>query len=401
MINPAFYSIELSLLTWILTGLSVLCALLLMWLWAGRARRVWRKSAADSKEDLPEGGYPSVSVIVTAHGEGRNLAMLLPAILEQDYPGETEVIVVTDEGAGATADVVGALQLQHPNLYMTYVPDDARNLSRRKLCITLGVKAARYDYVVLTEGNCRIQSPLWLSSMMRHAVDGADVVLGYACDVDAAKGDDARRLSRGARLRNFDRVWNAVRWLGAAIAGHPYRGCAANLVYRRRLFFDHKGFSKSLNLIYGDDDLFVNEIADKHNCAVELSPASRVDVLRTMPRYMHTMERRMREFTASMLPKAPRIAMGFCSLLWWVWLGTAVAAGYMGYPSLVPVAVVVVVGVAMLVSVSRQWRKCCVALGASPQLWSVPFMALWHPFYNLRYKWSAKRHRKHNYTNMV
>lgn len=35
-----------------------------------------------------------------------------------------------------------------------------------------------------------------------------------------------------------------------------------------------KGFSSSLNLKYGDDDIFISEIADGDNVAVELSPES-------------------------------------------------------------------------------------------------------------------------------
>lgn len=399
MIDPSFYSLHLSPTVWIFTGISTICALLLIWLWAGRARRIWRKAAADNDAALPESGYPSASVVVSAHGNGRNLATLLPAILEQDYPAPMEVIVVNNENSDSTADVVGSLQINHPNLYMTYVPDHARNLSRRKLCITLGIKAARYEYVVLTEGACRINSPLWLRSMMRHAINGADVVLGYAVDTDEADGN--KQQSRWARLRSFDRVWSAVRWLGAAINRHPYRGSSANLAYRRQLFFDHKGFSKSLNLVYGDDDLFINEIVTPHNCAVELSDASRVENPRAMPRYMHKMERQQRAFTAGMLPKAPALVMGLCACMWWLWLASAIAAGITGWPSVIPIAIVTAAGTALLLYSCRQWHKACRSLGIRPLLLTIPLFAIWHPIYGIKYRISARRHKKANYTNMA
>mgnify|MGYP007083028735 CR=1 FL=1 len=48
----------------------------------------------------------------------------------------------------------------------TYVPSDARYLSRRKLAFTLGVKAAKYDILLFTEANCQPLNDQWLSAMV-------------------------------------------------------------------------------------------------------------------------------------------------------------------------------------------------------------------------------------------
>lgn len=399
MIDPVFYCIDLSLTAWVLTGASVLCVLLLILLWDWRARRIWRRAAADNEASMPaDEAFPPVSVIVIARGDSRNLATLLPDILHQDYPAPLEVIVVNNEQSSSTADVVGSLQLSHSNLYMTYVPEHARNLSRRKLSITLGIKAARYPFVALTEGGCRIPSPLWLRSMMRHAAMGKELVIGFATDVDEPDDSQPQQM-RGARLRNFDRVWNAVRWLPRAIAHRPYRGTGANLVYSRELFFSHKGFSSTLNMVYGDDDLFINEIATKSNCAVELSENSRVVVPRSLPRYMHGIERQMRAFSRHDLPSSPWLLMGACSMLWWMWLGCSIAASVVGWPSLVPMATAVLAAIPLWIVSCRQWRRASKALGLRPMLIMVPLMALWHPIYNIRYRIAARRNRKNKFTN--
>ena len=399
MIDPVYYSINLSPLAWTLTGISVACVLLLIFIWAWRARRIWRQAAADNSPSMPaDEAFPAVSVVVLARGDSRNLATLLPAILHQDYPAPFEVIVVNNEESASTTDVVGALQLSHSNLYMTYVPEHARSLSRRKLSITLGIKAARHPFVALTEGACRIPSPLWLKNMMRHAAMGKELVIGFATDVDEPDSTDHNQR-RGAKLRNFDRLWNAVRWLPRAISHRPYRGTGANLVYSSDLFFKHKGFSSTLNMVYGDDDLFVHEIATRSNCAVELSNDSRIILPRTLPRYMHGIERQIRAFTRHDLPAIPWLVMGFSSLLWWLWLATSVTAAIIALPSYVPLATVILAAVPLWICSCRQWSRAAKALGLRPMLLMVPLMALWHPFYNIRYRIAAQRNRKNKFTN--
>jgi len=59
-----------------------------------------------------------------------------------------------------------------------------------------------------------------------------------------------------------------------AMAGLPYMGVGRNLAYRKSVFFKNKGFGPNLYLQSGDDDLFVNMLAEKKNTTVNLAPES-------------------------------------------------------------------------------------------------------------------------------
>ena len=74
----------------------------------------------------------------------------------------------------------------------------------------------------------------------------------------------------------YDKLLFTLRYLSFALIGRPYMGESSNLAYRKELFFKNKGFSKHLHLHYGDDDLFINEIATRENTRVELSPSSQM-----------------------------------------------------------------------------------------------------------------------------
>lgn len=266
---------------------------------------VRRRRACDATTDRPasSGSLYGASIIVYSADEFCSLEQLLPQLLAQDYDGEFEVIVVNEGDAPAVRDVVETFQLSHRNLYLTHTPDGARNLSRKKLAITLGIKAARYPVVVLTCASVAIDSNRWLSLMMRNfAIDGdTRLVLGYAT---AEPYEDA---GWGKRTRSFDYVADSARWLADALHGRPWRGSEFNIAYTRDSFFSVKGFSSHLNLRDGDDDIFVSSIATKANTAVELSLPSIVEVAGNNSRRMARERRRRRLFTARFIRRRPRL----------------------------------------------------------------------------------------------
>lgn len=390
MTNIAEYlSVEISVCAWGALALAFVCALLLLVMFRSQVAHVRRRVVKDDETPMPVDGYPAVSVVVFSQGDSENLRVLLPQILEQDYPAPIEVIVVNDEKSADTADVVSELELRYRNLYMTFAPERSRNLSRKKLSITLGLKAARYDAVALTCGNCRIESPLWLRLMMRHFIDGKSMVLGYSLPAKADADDFSSPAipAHMSRAMTFDLEWSAVRAYGAAIAGRPRIGDGYNLAYSRKLFFDNKGFSRSLNLNFGDDDVFVCEVASADNCAVELSPDSRVLTVDFDPAYAYGVNKVRRMFTARFIPKGVFRIMGLYSCLCWGLLVSAVAATVLALPSLIGALGTLVAIVVSAVPCMVAWRKTGRALGIPRQaLLTQPFLMLWHPFYNIRYR---------------
>lgn len=200
------------------------------------------------------------SVIICARNERFNLEHYLQTLLVQDYP-LFEVIVVDDESEDGTREVIERYMNRDCRVRMTFVPKNARVGSSKKLALTLGAKAARYDYLLLTDADCRPESPRWISEMMNGFSDPkTDVVLGFG----------AYFQERGAlnRLIQFDTLFNGLHYLGAAVCGHPYMGVGRNLAYRKEAFFRSGGFSRLMTLRAGDDDLIVNKLARKTNTAV-------------------------------------------------------------------------------------------------------------------------------------
>jgi len=208
---------------------------------------------------------PPVSVVICARNESEHLQQFLPTILTQDYP-QYEVIVINDGSTDATEDLLRELSKQYPHLYRTFVPASADVRSTKKLGLTIGIKAAKYDLLLFTDADCQPVDNHWISNMARNFTQGTEFVIGY--------GGYKKEKSWISRLISYDTLFIGLQSLGFALTGRPYMGVGRNMAYRKDTFIREKGFSKSLKLQSGDDDLFVNGIANEFNTRVEISPKS-------------------------------------------------------------------------------------------------------------------------------
>ena len=207
----------------------------------------------------------SVTVIICAKNEEENLAQFLPRVLEQDYP-EFEVVVVNDCSTDGTEQLLSEMSVRYKHLRYTSIPSNEKFLHGKKLAVTIGLKSARYNHVLLTDADCYPVSNLWLQKMTSNLTREKKIVLGY--------GGYERRKGLLNLLIRYETVFTAIQYLSYAIGGRPYMGVGRNLAYEKALFFNNKGFASHYHLSSGDDDLFVNEIAVKENTAVEISKES-------------------------------------------------------------------------------------------------------------------------------
>lgn len=342
---------------------------------------------------------PTVSVVVYAHGEeADSLPQLLPALLAQKYPSY-EVIVVNDGVSFEVQNAIALYECEHNNVYQTSVPDTVYNVSRKKLGITLGIKAAKNDIIVLVESNCKPQSDSWLRSIARNFVPDVDVVLGYTRMMDKNG-----KKQRGFQV--FNRVLFALRYLAYAVIGKPYMGVGSNLAYRKDVFFANKGFSATLNLHFGDDDLLINEIANARNTRIELSPESIVESYHDDVQGTWSELRMRYNFTSKYLRTTSRTvfaAESFLYTLFWVafvaiiaiFLPQALAASL---PYIIVVCAALLVVLLMWLLVWYVYRRVAGILGESIQSGLVPFYLLVRPLFVFYYSLRDKGTRKSNFT---
>lgn len=220
-----------------------------------------RKAKGLAEEQIP------VSVVVCAHDELDNLRELIPQLLAQEYP-EFEVIIVNDRSNDSTFDYLLEATQEHPRLRMVNVKETPERVNGKKYGITLGIRAAAHEWILLTDADCRPNGNQWIQRMSRHFRTETKFVLGFSPYL--------RRPGFLNRFIRFETILTAIQYFGFGWLGNPYMGVGRNLAYRKSLFLQEKGFNNFLHVTGGDDDLFVNMHARGRNTRLELSPESQI-----------------------------------------------------------------------------------------------------------------------------
>jgi len=231
-----------------------------VYLFVFQFRLLIHKNKEVKKSDLP-----SVSVVICARNEEDNLFINLPLILEQDYPN-FEVIVVNDQSQDDSMHIIKAYQKTHPFIkYIELEKNKHRNFGK-KLPLTVGIKGASKDYVIVTDADCQPKSKYWLQHLANNLNAEKQIVLGYS-PYEKSKGF----LNM---LIRFDTTAIAITYLSFAKTALAYMGVGRNMGYSRAKFYDVGGFKSHYHIASGDDDLFIKDAANQKNVAVELSPKS-------------------------------------------------------------------------------------------------------------------------------
>ncbi|RIV19507.1 glycosyltransferase [Fibrisoma montanum] len=204
--------------------------------------------------------------MVCARNELRNLTDLLPLLDSQTYP-TFEVLVMDDRSTDGTQHFLENEISHLSRVRFIRIDKDYDHVTPKKYAVTIALKKALHPIVLLTDADCRPAGSDWLAGMVGQLnKPGADIVLGFS--------PYEHRPGLLNLLIRIETLFTAVQYVSLALAGRPYMGVGRNLMYRRQLFFDNRGFYSHMNVLGGDDDLFINEVATGRNTAVSLDPAT-------------------------------------------------------------------------------------------------------------------------------
>jgi len=218
------------------------------------------------KKDLPVPEPQPVTTIVCARDEAANLVKNIPGVLVQVYDAPHEVIIVNDNSIDESKYLLEAFQKDYPQLQIVELKQEAKLIPGKKFPLSMGIKTARYDIVLLTDADCVPATEYWIDRMQQAFTSNIEIVLGYS-PYHKFKGT----LNKLIRFETFH---TALQYLSYALAGMPYMGVGRNLAYKRDVFFRNKGFSAFNHIPSGDDDLFINKAATSKNTTVVIDKAA-------------------------------------------------------------------------------------------------------------------------------
>jgi glycosyltransferase involved in cell wall biosynthesis len=213
--------------------------------------------------ELEEKSLMPVSVIIAARNESDNLYENLPTILSQEYP-EFEVIVVNHQSIDDSNWLLFAFKQQYKNLKVIDIPKNKHLRAGKKFPITMAIKGAKYEHFILTDADCKPASNQWLKKIVSSFSSKKQIVMGY--------GPFLKDKGFLNRIIRFDAAWIGINYFSMALAKLPYMGVGRNLAYTKTVFNSVSGFKSHYYLPSGDDDLFIQQAAQKSNYTINIDP---------------------------------------------------------------------------------------------------------------------------------
>lgn len=205
---------------------------------------------------------PAISVVVPLFAEDYDyLDSTLTTLLTQDY-SKFEVVLVYVGNCNDFFEDVKSLQRLYPHFSPVHIDYSPHYPISTKTALNVGIKSAKYDFVVTTSSDATPSSERWLSLLAKGFLYG-DIVLGYS------------GIVRQRGFQNFifreHQFSCSVAWLSSAIRRRTYSASRNVLGFAKHLYFDVRGFNH-LNMNVGENDLFVQQIATRDNVSIVLSP---------------------------------------------------------------------------------------------------------------------------------
>ena len=274
-----------------------------------------------------------VSVIVCAKNEAENVKRFVPLLAEQDYP-DFEIVLIDDASSDETLDLFEAFEKQYHNIRLVKVANNEAFWGNKKFALTLGIKAARKEYLLFTDADCYPVSKDWITQMSSQFTMSKTIVLGYGA-YEKVKSSFLNKIIR------FDAMLAATQYFSWTKSGNPYTGEGRNLAYKKEEFFKVNGYINHMNIRSGEDTLFINEASNKKNTTICYSPESFTycEAKKSFKDWL--LQKRRQAFTASFFKPADKllIRLFYISQLLFIVFVILLAALQYNWMFLVPVIV--------------------------------------------------------------
>ena len=119
----------------------------------------------------------AVSVVICARDEANNLMKNLPGVLVQQYKTTHEVIVVNDNSFDESKYLLEELQKSFRQLRVVELTQEAKMIPGKKFPLSIGIKSAKHEILLLTDADCVPASENWIEQMQSVYNDQTEIVI--------------------------------------------------------------------------------------------------------------------------------------------------------------------------------------------------------------------------------
>ncbi len=247
-------------LLWFFFGIGLVIQIVYLLFIFGRVAFYSSKNSTSTGFQKEEG----VTVLVAAHNEFTNLKTLIPKLFEQNY-SNYDVMIVNDRSTDRTKKLLEEMMEIYPRLRTVTIKYTPGHVTPKKFALTLGIKVAKNDVILLTDADCIPQTENWIKKMTSPIRErGKTFSLGFS-------GYENKPGFLNSWIQ-YETLLTALFYMSFGLWKKPFMGIGRNMSYRKNFFLEVKAFKGFWHVEGGDDDLFVNQYATGKNTAIVIDP---------------------------------------------------------------------------------------------------------------------------------
>lgn len=210
----------------------------------------WRslRKQASAEQAVKKPQRP-ISILVCVRNESERIEAFLTDLLNQNY-SNFEIVVVDDFSTDSTLIKLGVMARKYDKIRISTISQESKY--SEKLALSLAIKAAKNDWLLIANPDSVIDNPNYLASLNDALEDDSDMVVSYMNYANA--GTYYNRLCRIERANAF------LRSSVSNLVAVPliYQQC--NVLFRRQLYSDGGSFKGQMNMHYAGMELIFNKI---------------------------------------------------------------------------------------------------------------------------------------------
>ena len=200
----------------------------------------------------------SFTIIIPARNEEHTIIPCLQSIIQQKgFNGFVEIIVINDHSSDQTENIVKNWISTHHHYHVSLI-----NLSEltvpiklKKAAITHAIDLAKGEHIILTDADCT-RNEYWLNAIASYIRTHQKKFIYAPVEFNAKNLFERLQSLEFAGLVGIG---------GAAIQlRNPNMCSAANLVFKREVFFEVNGYTGNDNLASGDDEFLLHKVFKKY-----------------------------------------------------------------------------------------------------------------------------------------
>lgn len=237
--------------------LTLYCLLFKWWYYS-----ICSKAFENNEQIILSTASKSTELIVCVKNEAQRIESFLEQISKQDFAQNNPTfscVIVNDYSSETEHKSMQSISMRYP--FVHYINNQKQ--AGKKHAQAFAIHQSNAEHIIVTDIDCHPNSTKWLSSMTS-ALNDYELVLGHA--PFTKKSNCLNKLSR------FEAMWIGAQFLSAAQSNRAYMGVGRNMAFRRSSYLEAFDTIKGKQLISGDDDLFVQAIANKYSITTITSP---------------------------------------------------------------------------------------------------------------------------------